>query len=274
MTTAVVIQARTGSSRLPGKVLLPLAGAPLLQRMIERVRAARPRRPFEVVVATTTDSSDDAIAALCRRDGVRCFRGHPRDLLDRHIGAARALGAETLVKIPSDCPLVDTDAIRLVLDAWDDAGGRLDYVSNLHPPTWPDGNDVEAMSTEALAIAWREAHAPHEREHTTPFLWDQPSRFRIGNVRWPDGRDLSASCRFAIDYPDDYRLIYAIYDALWAEERPIFTLRQMLAFLDGHPELAALNARYRGVNWYRHCLGQLRTITRRDTRPEPSEGRA
>src|SRR5690242_13905088 len=100
MTTAIVIQARTGSRRLPGKVLLPLAGAPLLQRMIERVLAARPRRPFQVVVATTVDASDDPIASLCGEIGVRCVRGHPTDLLDRHLAAAREVGADTVVKIP------------------------------------------------------------------------------------------------------------------------------------------------------------------------------
>jgi spore coat polysaccharide biosynthesis protein SpsF len=274
VTTAVIIQARTTSSRLPGKVLLPLAGAPLLQRMIERVSAAKPRRPFEVVVATTVDAPDDRIFALCQKIGVRCFRGHPTDLLDRHLGAARDVGAETVVKIPSDCPLIDPEAIRLVLDAWEATRGHYDYVSNLHPPTWPDGNDVEAMSIEALTTAWREARAPHEREHTTPYLWDQPSRFRLGNVRWPAGRDLSASCRLTIDYPADYQLLRAVYAALWTEERPVFPLAQALAFLETHPEMAAMNTRYRQVNWYRHHLANLRTVSARDTRPEPKEGRA
>ncbi len=273
MTVAVVIQARTASTRLPGKVLLPLAGAPLLQRMVERVRSARPRRAFELVVATTVDPSDEPIVGLCRVIGVRCHRGHPTDLLDRHLAAARTLGADTVVKIPSDCPLVDPQAIELVLDAWDDACGGLDYLSNLHPPSWPDGNDVEAMSVDALGVAWRDAGAPHEREHTTPFLWDQPSRFRVGNLRWPTGRDLSASCRLTIDYPEDYHLLRAVYDALWTEQAPVFTLAEILALLDAHPEISALNARYRQVNWYRHHLGQLRTVSARDTRPEPVEGR-
>src|SRR5262245_11229498 len=141
MRIGVVIQARTGSSRLPGKILLPLAGAPLLQRMIERVRGAK--TSFETVVATTVDPADDPVEELCRRIEVRCVRGHPTDLLDRHLAAARAVGAEAVVKIPSDCPLIDPAVIDRVLGFFLAEPDRWDFVSNLHPPSWPDGNDVE-----------------------------------------------------------------------------------------------------------------------------------
>jgi spore coat polysaccharide biosynthesis protein SpsF len=270
MTTAVVIQARTRSTRLPGKVLLPLAGAPLLRRMVERVQAARPRRPFALVVATTVEPSDDPIAALCAELGVRCYRGHPTDLLDRHLGAARAVSASAVAKIPSDCPLIDPQAIALVLDRWEQTRGRLDYLGNLHPPSWPDGNDVEVMSVDALATADREARAPHEREHTTPFLWDQPERFRVGNVTWPTGRDLSMTHRLTIDYPADYGLIRAVYDALWSEAGEPFPLEAILAFLDANPAVARLNAAYAGVNWYRRHLDALRTVPSHWTRHEPA----
>jgi spore coat polysaccharide biosynthesis protein SpsF len=269
MKTAVVVQARTGSSRLPGKVLLPLAGAPMLARQLERVRAACRGRPAEIVVATTWESDDDPIVELCRTLGVRSFRGHHADLLDRHLGAARLVGACAVAKVPSDCPLIDPDAIRLVLDAWDRGAGSLDYVSNLHPPSWPDGNDVEVMSLAALDLAAREARAPHEREHTTPFLWDQPERFRIANVAWPGRRDLSMTYRLTVDYPEDYALVRAVYDALWSPDWPIFSLGATLAFLEQNPGVRALNAAYVGVNWYRHHLDALRTVSARDTRHAP-----
>src|SRR6185503_19618615 len=162
MPIAVVIQDRTGSSRLPGKILLPLAGAPLLQRMVERVRATK--TAFEPVVATTIDPADDPVVELCRRIDVRWVRGHPTDLLDRHLAAARELAAEVVVKIPSDCPLIDPAAIDRVLGAFLDDPGRFDFASNLHPPSWPDGNDVEVMTRDALEIAGRESTKPHERE--------------------------------------------------------------------------------------------------------------
>ena len=193
MKTLVVVQARTDSSRLPGKVLVPLAGAPLLQRMVERLRAAT--TPFEVVVATTTEPTDDPIVELCSATDTPVFRGHPTDLLDRHYAAAVAARAEAIVKIPSDCPLIDPACVDRVIGTFLSSPGRWDFISNLHAPTWPDGNDVEIFTMDALAIAHREATRPHEREHTTPFLWDQPERFRIGNVLWETGLDLSMSHR-------------------------------------------------------------------------------
>lgn len=263
MTRAlVVVQARTASTRLPGKVLLPLAGAPLLVRMMERVQEAEAR--FEAVVATTTDAADDAIAALCDAHDLPCFRGHPTDLLDRHYRAALAARAEIVAKIPSDCPLIDPDAIDRVFRAFH--ARPCDFASNLHPATWPDGNDVEVFTMEALETAWREATRAHEREHTTPFLWDQPERFRVTNVAWDAGRDCSMTHRFTIDYREDYVLIAEIYDALWRPRRPVFALGEILALLERRPELGAINARYAGVNWYRHHLGALRTVKPHETR--------
>jgi spore coat polysaccharide biosynthesis protein SpsF len=274
---AIVIQARTGSSRLPGKVLLPLAGKPLLERMIERVRGARrtpsPRRgegrggglPFEIVVATTTDPSDDPIVELCRTLDVRCHRGHPTDLLDRHIEAARAMKADTVAKIPSDCPLIDPRVIETVLEAF--SPDRHDYVGNLHPATWPDGNDVEVMPVEALELAWREATKPHEREHTTPFLWDQPDRFRLANVAWDTGLDYSMSHRFTIDYPEDYDFIRAVYDELHDANTP-FSCEDIVRLCEARPDIFALNSMHAGVNWYRHHLDDLRTVDASMTRRE------
>jgi spore coat polysaccharide biosynthesis protein SpsF len=267
--TLVVVQARTGSTRLPGKVLLPVAGAPVLLRMLERVLAARSR--FELTVATTELPEDDGLADAVRRFGVRVFRGHASDLLDRHYRAALASKAEAVVKIPSDCPLIDPAAIDAVLAVFRGSAGRLDYVGNLHPPTWPDGNDVEAMTVEALERAWRRAAAPHEREHTTPFFWDQPGRFRVANVTWPAGLDASASHRLTLDYPADYALVKAVYEELWRRERPVFSLAEILGLLARRPELLELNARYRGVNWYRHHLAALRTVRPDETRPAPED---
>lgn len=262
MKTVVVVQARVGSSRLPGKILLPLAGAPLLSRMLERVQAASSR--FDLVVATTVDPADDPVRELCRRIGVDCFSGHPTDLLDRHVMAARAHGAGVVVKIPSDCPLIDPAAIDTVLAAFH-SRADLDYVSNLHPQSWPDGNDVEVMTLEALEIAFREATLPFQREHTTPFLWDQPERFRIANVSW-EGGDLSRTHRFTIDYPEDYHLLARIYEELWTPEEPVFPLSQVLGLLEARPDIRDLNRKYLNVNWYRHHLSELHTVGASDTR--------
>jgi spore coat polysaccharide biosynthesis protein SpsF len=252
-----------GSSRLPGKVALPVAGAPLLVRMIERLKAVK--TPVELCVATSTEPADDLVVELAKQADVRVYRGHPLDCLNRHLGAARSANADHVVKIPSDCPLIDPGVVDEVLGAF--FGGSFDFVSNLHPGTWPDGNDVEIVPTELLALADREAKRDLEREHTTPFFWEQPERFRVGNVRWKTGRDLSMSHRFTIDYPEDYRFICAVYEALY---RPggVFPLDDILDLVEKRPDIRALNEKYAGVNWYRHHVGELKTITPEMTRTD------
>jgi len=249
MRIVVVVQARMGSTRLPGKVLKPLADRPLLQRMLERVRAAQ--TPSEVVVATTTDPSDDAVEAIARAADVRCFRGHPTDLLDRHYRAGLAFAADVVVKIPSDCPLIDPAVIDRVIGHYVAHAGSADFVSNLQPGTYPDGNDVEVMPLGVLEAAWLEATEDHEREHTTPFIWERPGRFRIQHVPWETGLDYSTTHRWTIDYPEDYQFLSAVYDALWTEERPIFSLQDVLTLLDVRPDIAAMNACHAGKAWYR-----------------------
>jgi len=249
--TLVIVQARTGSTRLPGKVLLPLAGKTVLEKQLERILAAPAR--FELCVATTTAPRDEAIVQICRKAGVPSMTGHPTDLLDRHVQAARAAGADVVVKIPSDCPLIDPAAIARVLGAY--AGE--DYLGNLHPATWPDGNDVEVMAMAALETAWCEADRPFQREHTTPFLWDQPGRFRVGNVRWETGLDWSRTHRFTLDHPDDYELVCAIYDELGP--RP-FGLDAIRALLDERPEILRINARHHGATWMDHHAHELQTL--------------
>jgi spore coat polysaccharide biosynthesis protein SpsF len=248
MNTVVVVQARTGSTRLPGKVLLPLGERPMLAVMLERIAAAT--EPFKLVVATTTDSADNIIAALCRRLGVDCYRGHPTDLLTRHYFAAIIRGADTVVKIPSDCPLIDARVIDRVLGYYRDNAHRFDFVSNLHPATYPDGNDVEVMSFRALQTAYFEARSPIEREHTTPFIWGQPERFRIGNVPWETGLDYSLSHRWVVDYRPDYELVRTVYEALRPVYGPLFSLKDILALVREQPAIRAINAEYRGISWY------------------------
>jgi spore coat polysaccharide biosynthesis protein SpsF len=254
----VVIQARMTSSRLPGKVLLPVAGQPLLARMIERVSAAR--ELDELCIATTASVDDEPIRQLARQLGVRVEAGHPTDLLDRHLRAGGALGADAVAKIPSDCPLIDPTVIDRVLARFRSEPTRWDLVTNLQPPSWPDGNDVEVLPLGVLETAWKEARRPLEREHTTPFVWDQPERFRVLNVESDLGRDLSRSHRFTIDYAEDYRFIARIYDELWSAAQPLFSLRQILELLEAQPELLELNRRWAGHSWHGAHLGELRTL--------------
>ena len=258
-----VVQARMGSSRLPGKVLLPLAGQPLLVRMVERVQ--RSRLAGTVVVATTTEAADDAVAACCTTHGLACFRGDALDLLDRHYQAARQYRADVVLKIPSDCPLIDPAVIDQVLGVYLENPDQYDFVSNLHPATFPDGNDVEIMRFEALKTAWHEARRPLEREHTTPYFWENPDRFRLANVGWATGQDFSMSHRWTIDYPEDYEFIKAVYEALHPS-KPAFGLDDILRLLENRPDIAQLNAHFAGVNWYRNHLDELKTVDSSQTK--------
>lgn len=262
----MLVQARVGSSRLPGKVLLPLAGRTVLAHQVERIRAAK--RPFGLAVATTVEGEDDAVVEHCDALHVPVFRGHPTDLLDRHVRAARAFDADVIVKIPSDCPLIDPAVIDEVLGVFLADPDRYDYVSNLHPATWPDGQDVEVVTLAALTRAWRDARRPMEREHTTPYVWENRERFRCANVVWHAGRDLSMTHRWTLDWPADLDFVRAVYAALWTPSRPIFGTADVLDLLAARPDIAGLNARYAGVNWYRHHLHELRTITVAETRME------
>ena len=277
----IIVQARRGSTRLPDKVLMEACGVSLLERQIERMLRAQvfagASPQAELIVATTEEAQDDVIFEICERREWTCFRGHSTDLLDRHYQAALKLGAkpdDAVVKIPSDCPLIDPSVIDRVTGFYRDAqarGERLDFVSNLHPATYPDGNDVEVMRFEALETAWKNATLPLEREHTTPYIWERAGQgdgqFKIANLSWESGLDYSMSHRWTLDYAEDYAFISRVYAELYPEN-PAFSLGDILALLDAKPEIAALNQSYAGVNWYRNHLGELKTIQASQTRQE------
>lgn len=191
-----VIQARMGSSRLPGKVLMPLLGRPAILFMIERVRRAT--TVDEIVVATSDQPGDDPLASALESAGIACFRGSLDDVLDRYHAAAVAHRADRVVRLTGDCPLMDADLVDRALELLASSGA--DYVSNVDPPTYPDGLDVEAFTFDALHSAWQEARAPVEREHVTPFLRLHKDRF--ANRAWNGLSDLSA-LRWTVDHPDD-----------------------------------------------------------------------
>jgi len=259
----IVIQARMSSTRLPGKVLLPLLGKPLITRMIERV--FKTSYNATVVVATTIEPEDDVIEQLCKENNWEVFRGDKADLLDRHYQAAKKYNADIILKIPSDCPLIDSAIIDKVLGFFLANKANYDYVSNLHPASYPDGNDVEVMNIKALKEAWENASKKMEREHTTPYFWENADKFRIGNVSWETGLDYSMSHRWTIDYPEDYTFIKEIFETLYPSNQ-LFSLNDILNLLEQKPELNKINSELTGVNWYRNHLGELKTIDKSQTK--------
>ncbi len=257
MKIITIIQARTNSTRLPGKVMLPLAGKSLLVRMVERVKSAK--LSGTVIVATTTDKADNNIEELCDAENIFCFRGHPTDLLDRHYKTALYYTADVILKIPSDCPLIDSKIIDKVIGFFMDNLGVYDYVSNLHPASYPDGNDVEIMTFSAIENAWKKSAKQFEREHTTPYIWENPSLFRIGSVLWETGKDYSTTHRWTIDYPEDYEFIKNVYDELY-KQNPHFGLYDILNLLENRLDISKINNKYLGEYWYKNHINELKTV--------------
>lgn len=231
-----IVQARVSSSRLPGKVLADILGQPMLVRVVERARMAV--LLDEVVVATTTEAEDDSIEALCRERGYACTRGSNVDVLDRVYQAARQHGAEVVVRLTGDCPLIDPGIIDQTVGAF--LRSDVDFAANRLPPPWkrtyPIGLDTEVCSFGALERAWKEADQPHEREHVMPFLYEVPGRFRVLLVECE--RDYS-HYRWTVDAPEDLELVRQIYARMGG--RDDFSWREVLQLFEREPALAAIN---------------------------------
>ncbi|MBI4523174.1 MAG: glycosyltransferase family protein [Deltaproteobacteria bacterium] len=234
MKRVIIIQARVGSTRLPGKVLSDLAGEPMLARVIARSRRATKIDDF--VIATTTKPEDDAIVKMCTIHSWPCFRGSEDDLLDRYYKAALQHKADVVVRITSDCPLIEPQVLDLV--AGEFLIGSLDYASNALPPrTFPRGLDVEVLAFEALERAWREDTNSAWREHVTPYIYRHPESFRIKAVL----NDFDFSfLRWTVDTREDLELVQRIYSHFGHDE---FSWRNVLELLAKHSSWLDLNRR-------------------------------
>lgn len=231
--TLAIIQARMGSTRLPGKVLRPLAGKPMLQHVIERVNRAK--LVDETLVATSDQPADREIEEFCASVECPCFRGDENDVLDRYYQSATQRGADVVVRITSDCPLIDPDVIDQVVAAREQH--EADYASNIAPTrTFPRGLDTEVFRFDVLERCWREAPAGPNREHVTSYIYGHPERFRVSGVT--NDSDASAH-RWTVDTPEDYALLERIY-AHFGNNR--FGWGDVLSLLAEHPEWSELNA--------------------------------
>ena len=232
MKTIAIIQARMGSTRLPGKVLEDIAGRSMLARVCRRV--GRATTVDELLVATTVAPADRAVADECERLGVACFRGSEDDVLDRYRQAAQHHGAGVIVRVTADCPLIDPGVIDTVVHSF--RATRPDYASNTLRRTWPRGLDCEVMSVEALDRADHEATEPYQRAHVTPYIHQHPERFRLHAVTCDE--DLGA-LRWTVDTPEDLEFIRAVYDRLAGDERLCW--RDVSRVLGAEPRVAELN---------------------------------
>jgi spore coat polysaccharide biosynthesis protein SpsF len=261
-----IIQARMASTRLPRKVLLDIGGEPMLVRVVERARRAKTLDG--IIVATTTDSSDDGVAELCQERGYPCYRGSVHDVLDRYYQASLKFSVDILVRLTADCPVIDGGVIDETVNAFlgrsseDDKPftGRFedipfDFAANRLPPPWkrtyPIGLDTEVCAFPTLELVWKEAKMPHQREHVMPFLYEDfrqgqqaHSRFRICLVNHdPDYGWL----RWTVDTAEDLQLLRQIYAHF--NHQDDFTWQDVLTLFEREPALAQLNAAVRHKNY-------------------------
>jgi spore coat polysaccharide biosynthesis protein SpsF len=230
---AAIIQARMGSTRLPGKVLKEISGRPMLWHVVHRIRQTQ--LVDEVIVATSTGDGDDEIAAFCEQAGVRYFRGSESDVLDRYYQTAKNVAATTIVRVTADCPFIDPTIIDKVITAH--LGNGYDYISNTIYRSYPDGLDVEVFSFDALAKAWQEARLASEREHVTPYIWKNEGLFLLGGVRQEDDQ---SALRWTVDEPADFEFARQVYQHLFSNER-LFLMKDIVALLESNPELEKIN---------------------------------
>ncbi len=229
-----IIQARMGSTRLPGKVMKNLAGKPVLEHCICRVQQAR--LVDNVIVATTTNAGDNVIVDFCKEVEVNCFRGSEEDVLARYYLVAKKYKADIVVRITSDCPLIDPDVIDAAIDLF--LSDTSDYVSNTLKRTFPRGLDTEVFWSDVLERAFYEAEKNYEREHVTPYIWQHPDKFKLGQLL--NEVDYSGY-RLTLDTEEDYLLLTELFNRA-SKPGEDFNLNSIIKFLIKNPEVTKINA--------------------------------
>lgn len=232
MRVVAIVQARMGSTRLPGKVLMPLSGSPVIEHVVQRVRACV--TVDEVIVATSHDASDDILADWCSTHQVKFFRGSLTDVLDRYYQCAKWTLADAIVRITADCPAVDPVVVDEVVSEFLASRYDLFYLGG----EFPDGLDCAVFSMGALARAWREASLPSEREHVGPYITNHPELFKIGQLIKFHGM---SHYRWTLDEPRDLIFLQEIFDRLNARGNHIFHIDDVLQLLQREPTLSKIN---------------------------------
>ena len=235
MKTVAIIEARMTSTRLPGKILLPILGKPMLELLIERLKRAK--LIDQIVVATTHNPSDDVVEKLTQRIRVGCFRGSEDDVLDRVLCAARANEADVIVEITADCPLIDPSVLDQVIRIYETK--NVDYVSNILKRTYPRGMETQVFSTAVLENVARLTQDPVDHEHVSLYIYEHPETFTVFNVA-SDLPEKYRDIRLTVDTVEDFQLINAIYELLYPQN-PTFTLTDIINLLGKRKDLLEIN---------------------------------
>jgi spore coat polysaccharide biosynthesis protein SpsF len=236
MRKLIIVQARMTSTRLPGKVMKIVCGKPLLEHLVDRLK--RVKCADQIVIATTVNETEDIIVDLCKKLDISYFRGSEEDVLGRYYETAVKYEGDVIIRITSDCPVIDPDVVDYLIDFYMNNLKKYDYVSNILERTYPKGMDAEITSFDTLKEAHFNAYDPFDRENVTPFIKKRPQQFRLYNILYKT--DMSR-CRWTVDTPEDLELITKIYDALYYKN-PLFSLNDILDLMNSNPKLENINA--------------------------------
>jgi spore coat polysaccharide biosynthesis protein SpsF len=242
----VIIQARMNSSRLPGKVMKKLNNKPMLNYVLEQIRFSKLVK--KIIVATTHSKNDDLIYEYVKKKGINIFRGKSKDVLDRYFQCAKKFQLDTIVRITSDCPLIDPEIIDLVIKNY--MQGDFDYISNNKPRTFPYGMDVEVFSFKSLKKAWVEASLPSEREHVTPYIYKNLKKFKIKNIKQKKN---FSKIRITVDRQNDFELIKNIVNNV--KSNPIL-MKDIIELYHKNQELFKINKNYLDDEGYIKSLNE------------------
>ncbi|MBU3126666.1 cytidylyltransferase domain-containing protein [Clostridium tagluense] len=236
MKVVCIVQARIGSTRLKGKILKKICGKTILEHDMDRLK--RVKNIEKIVIATTTLEKDNAVVEEAKRLGITYFRGSEEDVLSRYYYAAKENNADVVVRVTSDCPLIDSEVTEKIITHYINSKDQYDYVSNTIERTYPRGLDTEVFSFEALEMAFNEAVMQRDREHVTPYIWDNNKYFKLAQYK----NDIDYSnLRWTLDTIEDLELIETIYNFIYKEDKNYFSMNQILQLYEFHPELNNIN---------------------------------
>ena len=250
------LQVRMGSERFPGKAIMEVCGKPITQVMLERIKKTKNISSW--ILATTVNKEDDVLAKIAFAVGVKCFRGSAEDTLDRMYQCARKYNMKYVVRVGGDNPLLDPKVIDTTVQEFVTCNKKFDFYSNHHPPTFPGGQEVEIIPFSSLDISHKEAKQSHEREHGTPFLWDQPERFKIGNFVCRKG-NLYFDNRWTLDFKEDYIMIKTVFEQLYPPN-PNFGMDDILDLKKRRPDIFKINHMHHGKTWHLGKKDKIRNI--------------
>ncbi|EKS4342911.1 glycosyltransferase family protein [Clostridium botulinum] len=236
MKVVCIVQARVGSTRLPGKVLKKICGKTVLEHDIDRLR--RVKNIDEIVIATTTLEKDNEIVKECEILDVKYFRGAEDDVLSRYYYAAKENDADIVVRVTSDCPLIDPEVSENIIQCYIDNKSKYDYISNTIDRTYPRGLDTEVFGFKVLEMAFKEAVSLRDKEHVTPYIWNNPQIFKL--AQYKNRKDYS-HLRWTLDTEEDFELINKIYNLLYPSMNSKFKFTNILNIYRDYPELYEIN---------------------------------